>query len=105
MATPLINCGSYHYDITLIDWDQRNLGSYCLYLAHLPLVILLQSLIRSWDLPAAVKFWGLMIFASAVLLVSYQLLVRYTPIGTMLNGKRVRAVREKCEMPGVGKPA
>ncbi len=68
-------------------------SSYWLYLAHLPLVIFLQSLIRSRDLPAGVKFWGLLIFASAVLLGSYQLFVRYTPIGTMLNGKRTRPSR------------
>ena len=64
-----------------------------LHLAHLPLLSVLQSLIRTWDLPAAVKFWGLLVFASAVLLVSYQLLVRYSPIGTMLNGKRTRPAK------------
>ncbi|WP_419580447.1 hypothetical protein [Stieleria magnilauensis] len=27
---------------------------------------------------------------SALLLLSYQLCIRYTPIGTLLNGKRIR---------------
>ena len=65
-------------------------SSYWLYIVHLPLVIGLQSWISDWDLPSGVKFVGLNVTVGAVLLLSYQLLVRYTPIGTMLNGKRTR---------------
>jgi peptidoglycan/LPS O-acetylase OafA/YrhL len=65
-------------------------SSYWLYLAHLPLVILAQAWIREWDLPASVKFFGLTAVVSGFLLVTYQLFVRYTPIGTMLNGRRIR---------------
>ena len=68
-------------------------SSYWLYLAHLPLIIVVQAWIQHWNLPSGVKFAGLTIGVSAVLLVTYQLFVRYTPIGTMLNGKRTRPRR------------
>ena len=74
-------------------------SSYWLYVAHLPLVISLQSLIRTWDLPAAVKFWGMVVVASAILLGTYQLFVRYTPIGTMLNGARTRPPKVVATSP------
>jgi peptidoglycan/LPS O-acetylase OafA/YrhL len=65
-------------------------SSYWLYLAHLPLIIAAQAWIRDWDLPAGVKFFSLTIGVSVLLLITYRLFVRYTPIGTMLNGKRTR---------------
>ena len=69
-------------------------SSYWLYLAHLPLIIAAQSWIRDWDLPSGVKFVGLITVVSLILLASYRLFVRYTPVGTMLNGKRTRPVRQ-----------
>lgn len=45
-------------------------ASYWIYLAHLPLVIELQALIRDWDLPATVKFTGLCLAVTALLLPS-----------------------------------
>ena len=63
-------------------------SSYWLYLAHLPLVIKFQALIRDWDLPATVKFTGLCLVVTALLLVVYQIGVRHTPIGWLLNGRR-----------------
>ena len=65
-------------------------SAYWLYLAHLPLVIWAQVAIRNWDLSAAAKFLGLTTVVTVVLLISYQLFVRYTPVGTLLNGKRER---------------
>jgi len=63
-------------------------SAYWLYLMHLPLLIVLQDTIRDWDLAAEVKFFGLCIAATALLLVSYQLFVRYSPLGWLLNGRR-----------------
>lgn len=65
-------------------------SSYWLYLVHLPLIVVGQALLLRTDLPSLAKFALLTISTTAALLVSYHLAVRYTPIGTMLNGKRSR---------------
>lgn len=71
-------------------WRYVSDSSYWLYLAHLPLIVLAQGLIRPWQLPALLKFSLLCIVTTAILLVTYEYLVRYTPIGTLLNGPRRR---------------
>ena len=68
-------------------------SSYWLYLAHLPLIFVGQWLVRDWNVPAGFKFLFLMVGATLILLLSYHLLVRNTPIGTFLNGPRKRLVR------------
>ncbi len=65
-------------------------SSYWLYLAHLPLIIVAQALVRTWPIPAFAKLLLVCTVTSALLLLSYQLFVRYTPIGTLLNGPRKR---------------
>lgn len=70
-------------------------SSYWLYLAHLPLIMGMQNAIRQYDAPALLKFGGLVVVASAVLLASYHLFVRYTPIGWLLNGRRARIRKPK----------
>ena len=65
-------------------------SSYWLYLVHLPLIIVLHAMIRTWELPAFVKLILVCSITSGLLLVNYQLCVRYTPIGTLLNGPRRR---------------
>ena len=65
-------------------------SSYWLYLAHLPLIIVAQAVMRSWPMPAFAKMILVCTLTSALLLASYQLCVRYTPIGTLLNGPRKR---------------
>lgn len=65
-------------------------ASYWLYLAHLPLIIMGQALLLRTDLPPLVEFALLVATSTAALLVIYHIAVRYTPIGTLLNGKRVR---------------
>ena len=66
-------------------------ASYWLYLAHLPLIIALQGLSFEWVLPSAVKLVLLIAVTTGVLLVVYEWGVRYTPVGTLLNGRRTRA--------------
>jgi peptidoglycan/LPS O-acetylase OafA/YrhL len=68
-------------------------SSYWLYLAHLPLIFSSQAIVRSWPLPAIVKFSLICTVVTAFLLYTYQTLVRYTWLGTMLNGPRKRPER------------
>lgn len=63
-------------------------SAYWLYLAHYPLVVLLQDMVRDWDLAPEVKFVGICAVATAILLATYQVFVRYTPVGWLLNGRR-----------------
>lgn len=63
-------------------------SSYWLYLAHLPLVIALQQVVRDWPLPAPVKFLLICAVATGLLLLSYEWLVRHTWVGLILNGRR-----------------
>lgn len=65
-------------------------ASYWSYLVHLTLVIALQEVVRHWEVPSGVKFAFVVVVTSAVLVVSYHLLVRRTPIGSLLNGPRAR---------------
>jgi glucans biosynthesis protein C len=65
-------------------------ASYWLYLIHLPIVMALQFAVSRLDWPWPVKFAGILLVALSIMLASYQLLVRYTFIGAVLNGRRVR---------------
>ena len=68
-------------------------SSYWLYLIHLPIVIALQVAVSPLSWPWPIKFATILVVALPVMLASYHLLVRYTFIGLVLNGRRLR--REK----------
>jgi peptidoglycan/LPS O-acetylase OafA/YrhL len=63
-------------------------ASYWMYLVHVPLVMVAQLLVRQWPLLAEVKFVLILAAVTLLLLVSYRWCVRYTPIGSLLNGPR-----------------
>ena len=65
-------------------------ASYWLYLWHLPLVVVGFKLTQGWSISIHLKFALICVAVTAILLVVYQLGVRYTPVGAMLNGKRLR---------------
>ncbi|MBI4663059.1 MAG: acyltransferase family protein [Verrucomicrobia bacterium] len=67
-------------------------SSYWLYLAHLPVVIFLQIQLVKLNWSAFVTFGAINFIALALLYVSYHFLVRYTFIGTTLNGPRAPAL-------------
>lgn len=69
-------------------------SAYWVYLAHLPLVIAFGILLLPWQAPVWAKFGVCVGGSMAVLLVSYALLVRHTPIGRLLNGMRSRRPKE-----------
>lgn len=76
-------------------------SSYWLYLAHVPLVIYVQFLVRNWSLSAWAKFPLVCAVVSLILLATYQWFVRYTPIGTLLNGPRRRSPRPETPINAV----
>ena len=65
-------------------------ASYWMYVAHLPLVLAAQLWVRDWSMPATLKFLIVCGSVSLVLLVSYEYAVRYTWVGALLNGRKVR---------------
>jgi len=71
-------------------------ASYWVYLIHLPIVGLLQSLLYPLAVPAVLKFLLVVAVTLAVSLVTYRYLVRYTFIGYWLNGPRARPPGRAC---------
>ncbi len=73
-------------------------SSYWLYLIHLPIVMALQVAVSPLDWPWPLKFATILLVATPIMLVSYQLLVRYSVIGTVLNGRRTRTLPQATEL-------
>jgi glucans biosynthesis protein C len=65
-------------------------AAYWLYLMHLPLVVYLQVLLADRHIFGPLKYLLINAVTLVILLLSYQYGVRYTWIGTMLNGPRIR---------------
>jgi peptidoglycan/LPS O-acetylase OafA/YrhL len=66
-------------------------ASYWLYLTHLPLLFVLQAPMRPLEFSAWLKFALATVTCTGLLLVAYQFGVRYTWLGTLLNGPRRKA--------------
>lgn len=83
-------------------------ASYWIYLLHLPLLLWVEIPIAGWDAPVLVKLALVLTVATAVLLLSYDLLVRSTWIGAWLNGRRhPRALSRRSQpltAPAAAKP-
>ncbi|MGY8711817.1 acyltransferase family protein [Bradyrhizobium sp. 18BD] len=73
-------------------------ASYWLYLIHMPIVMTLQVALSQLDWPGLVKFAIILVVAIPPMLASYHLLVRFTFIGAVLNGRRA----EKRVLPHGG---
>lgn len=66
-------------------------SAYWVYILHLPIVGLLHVWLSHVEAPALVKFAAVIVIAYGFCLVTYQLFVRHSFIGVMLNGRRERA--------------
>lgn len=69
-------------------WRYLADASYWLYLIHLPIVMALQVALSQLDWPGLIKFAVILVVAIPPMLASYHLLVRFTFIGAVLNGRR-----------------
>jgi hypothetical protein len=65
-------------------------SAYWLYLAHLPVMIMVQILISGWEIPLIIKLVIVIGGVTAVLLVIYEFAIRYTWVGAILNGRKFR---------------
>ena len=65
-------------------------SSYWLYITHLIPVIALQIWVSDWDVSVFLKFAIVCVVPTALLLLVYEFAVRYTFIGAVLNGRKVR---------------
>jgi peptidoglycan/LPS O-acetylase OafA/YrhL len=63
-------------------------ASYWLYLIHMPIVMVLQVAMSQIDWPGPIKFATILAVALPVMLASYHLMVRFTFVGVVLNGRR-----------------
>lgn len=68
-------------------------ASYWVYLAHLPVVMLLQVAARQFEAPWWIEYPAVVCLALALLFASYQFGVRHTALGAWLNGRRRPARR------------
>jgi glucans biosynthesis protein C len=63
-------------------------ASYWTYLVHLPIVFFLQTLLVPLPIAAPIKCMMVLVITLAACMATYMVLVRYTPVGWLLHGKR-----------------
>jgi glucan biosynthesis protein C len=74
-------------------------SSYWIYIVHLPLVIVLQAAVSRLDWPWELKFTVVLGVGFAIMFATYELLVRHTFIGGVLNGRRIPWKRSATTTP------
>ncbi|MEN8864180.1 MAG: acyltransferase family protein [Akkermansiaceae bacterium] len=67
-------------------------SSYWLYLAHLPVMIIVQIMISGLDVPIVIKLVIVIGGVTGLLLLVYEFAVRYTWVGALLNGRKSRPI-------------
>ncbi|MDO3388235.1 acyltransferase family protein [Gilvimarinus sp. SDUM040013] len=68
-------------------------GSYWVYIVHLPIVFHLQFLLQTNDMPIFLEFVLESVATLGIGYLSYAILVRHTPIGWLLNGRKKKSVQ------------
>jgi peptidoglycan/LPS O-acetylase OafA/YrhL len=76
-------------------------ASYWIYLSHMPAVVVLVALLGTTTLGVAPQFFLVTMGALAASLVTYPLLIRYTVVGRLLNGRRQRGKRPVAIKPAL----
>lgn len=80
-------------------------SSYWLYLVHLPLIMALQIAVSQLAWPWEAKFLFILGVGLSLMFASYQLFVRYSFIGAILNGRRERPSRNMSHATATREPA
>lgn len=80
-------------------------ASYWIYLWHLALIFPAQALATKLDLSVHLEVVLMIVGVSVILLAIYHVGIRYTWIGTMLNGPRTRRARRDGMVPNPGTPS
>ena len=80
-------------------------SSYWLYLIHLPLVMALQAALVKLPLPAEAKILIVLGLAFPLMFASYEVMVRHSFIGAILNGRRVPKRVKPARIAGHMEPA
>ncbi|MES1197215.1 MAG: acyltransferase family protein [Pseudomonadota bacterium] len=75
-------------------------ASYWMYIAHLPIVMGMQLLVYRFAWPWEAKYALILWVSFATLLLSYHVMVRYTFIGAILNGRKQQR-RKKIPAPAL----
>jgi peptidoglycan/LPS O-acetylase OafA/YrhL len=70
-------------------------ASYWIYIVHLPVLLVAQMLVQPLDLPWFAKYPLTVGPSFAIMFVSYELFVRYSWIGAILNGRKQRPPKAK----------
>jgi hypothetical protein len=65
-------------------------SAYWIYIVHLPVVQILQAVVSDWLLPSLIKCLVVSILSTVFLLFTYRSFIRYSWVGTMLNGRRYK---------------
>ena len=74
-------------------------ASYWIYLVHLPLVMALQTLVARLELSWLLKFPLVLMVTLMIAISSYHVLVRFSFIGVILNGKRAAKAKPSSFKP------
>ena len=76
-------------------------SSYWLYLVHMPVLLVFQIAADETSWPPALKALLVLAVSLAILLGSYHVLVRFTWVGAILNGRKY-AIRKRAPMALAG---
>ena len=88
MVLALLSIGKKFFNRENNIFRYMSQSSYWVYLVHLPIVLFIQLLLADKDWNLWLKYCLTVVLTFMISLLSYQLLVRHTPIGWMLNGRK-----------------